>query len=296
MTVHAPLEPFLPALALSCSAHGVSVALATRLSDGRFSIENWHESGTAKQSDALLETVDSMLAANRLPARAIRHLFVDVGPGPFTALRMTSAIAQGIMLAVGASCTNVGSTEALAWQAVANQGEGRHTVLVAVDARMSEVYAATVEVDIGSDGGLLRVAETRDCIVAVPDSMWSKAGPGQSTAQDALLHLAGNAWAAYPGLEDTLSPHACQAGWRLRAPSGAAVLRASSVAAVGLYRLNAGLLAEPFDAVRESAPSRPQTRTFPSIGPTPRYVRNKVALDVAEQAAARVRGTLEGTP
>jgi tRNA threonylcarbamoyl adenosine modification protein YeaZ len=285
---------FFPALALSCSADGVSAALATWRESGRVSIECWHESDTAARSDVLLSTVDSMLAANRTPASAIRHVMVDIGPGPFTALRMTSAIAQGIAMAVGASCTDVSSTEALAWQAVESEGAGRHTVLVAIDARMGEVYGATVEVDIGPTGELQRVAELRTCTVGAPEAMWDIAGPGEAGAHDAVLFLAGNAWRAYATLEASVSIQARAAGWLVKLPLGAISLRASAVAAVSLSRLSAGSSTE--DTATESRSDLSSTRSaaLPASGPAPRYVRNKVALDVAEQAAARVRAAAKG--
>ncbi len=289
-SVHPTLSKHcFPALALSCSADGVSAALATRREGGRVSIECWHEPDTAARSDVLLATVDSILAANRTPASAIRQVMIDIGPGPFTALRMTSAIAQGIAMAVGASCTAISSTETLAWQAVEGEGWGRHTVLVAVDARMGEVYAATVEVDIGPAGELQRVVERRTCVVGPPEAIWDIAGPGKAAAHDAALFLAGNAWRACSALDASVSIQARAAGWFVKSALGASSLRASAVAEVGLRRMSAGSshpdAATPlrFEAA-SSESAAPLTN-----GAAPRYVRNKVALDVAEQAAARIR-------
>ena len=112
----AGLQPRL--LALSCSADAVSVALVGLPDSPRPVIECWHEPVKAGRSDALLAMVDGLLRAGGVSARSVSHLVVDVGPGPFTALRVACSVAQGIGLACGASFVSVSSTEALALQSV----------------------------------------------------------------------------------------------------------------------------------------------------------------------------------
>ena len=256
-----------PALALSCSAQGVSVALATSGAGGRPVIECWHEPDTAGRSDALLAAVDGLLRANGVEPSTLRRLCAEVGPGPFTALRMTCSVTQGISLAMSVPCVEVWSTEALALQAVAGRDPGRYRVLVAVDARMGEVYAATVEIEIAHDGALQQVVESGACAVGPPDQIWGLAGPGRALEGGASLLIAGNAFSLVPGFRERLAGEATDAGWRVEWPAGATVLRADAVLRVGLFRAGAASL----EAV------------------APRYVRNKVALDVSEQAAAKAR-------
>ena len=257
----------LPALALSCSAQGVSVALATPGAVGRPVVECWYEPDTAGRSDALLAAVDGLLQANGVEPSTLCLLCAEVGPGPFTALRMACSVTQGISLAMSVPCVEVWSTEALALQAVAGRDVGRYRVLVAVDARMGEVYAATVEIEIAHDGTLHRVFEAGACTVGPPDQIWALAGPGRALAGGAELLFAGNAFSLLPGLSERLAGEATSEGWQVESPAGATVLRADAVLRVGLSRAGAASL----EAV------------------TPRYVRNKVALDVSEQAAARAR-------
>ncbi len=265
----APDSPstLFPALALSCSAHGVSVALATAEAGMRPTIECWHEPESAGRSDALLASVDGLLHANGVTPSALRLLCVEVGPGPFTALRMTCSVAQGISFAASVPCVEVWSTEALALQAVAGSGPGRYRVLVAVDARMGEVYAATIEIEIAPDGTPAQVLESVACAAGPPDQIWALAGPGRTVQGDAVLLIAGNACSLVSGFRERLAGEAAVAGWRVEWPAGATVLRADAVLRVGMSRVRAASL----EAV------------------TPRYVRNKVALDVSEQAAARAR-------
>lgn len=257
----------LPALALSCSAQGVSVALATIGEPSRPVIECWHEPDTAGRSDALLSAVDGLLRANGVPAAALRLLCVEVGPGPFTAIRMTCSVAQGISLATGVPCVEVWSTEALALQAVAGRPAGRHRVWVAVDARMGEVYAATVDIATSTGGGLRQVFESGACTVSPPDQSWALSGPGHAPDGGSNLLIAGNAGALLSGFTEQIERQAIESGWRVDHAASATVLRADSVLRVGLWRAGSACL-EPV---------------------APRYVRNKVALDVAEQAAARGR-------
>lgn len=264
---HGVDQAVLPALALSCSAQGVSVALATAGDRSRPVIECWHEPVTAGRSDALLATVDGLLRANGVPAAALRLLCVEVGPGPFTAIRMTCSVAQGISLATGVNCVEVWSTEALALQAVAGRPAGRHQVWVAVDARMGEVYAATVNIETEPGGGLRQVVESVSCAVALPDQSWALSGPGDAPDSGTNLLIAGNAGTLISGFTQQIERQASAAGWRVEQVPGATVLRADSVLRVGLWRAGSACL-EPV---------------------APRYVRNKVALDVAEQAAARGR-------
>ena len=62
---------------------------------------------------------------------------------------------------------------------------------------------------------------------------------------------------------------AARAGWRLEVSSAALALDADSVLRVGLWE-------------------RADNETLEEM-PAPRYIRNKVALDVEEQAAVRAR-------
>jgi tRNA threonylcarbamoyladenosine biosynthesis protein TsaB len=261
------LPTIYPALALSCSAQGVSVALATAGAGMRPVIECWHEPDTAGRSDALLAAVDGLLCANRVAPSALRLICAEVGPGPFTALRMTCSVAQGISLATSVPCVGVWSTDALALQAVAGHDAGRYRVLVAVDARMGEVYAATVDIEIAPDGAPGQVLESRACAVGPPDQIWALAGPGRAARSGTGLLIAGNACSLVSGFKERLVGEATDAGWRVEWPAGATVLRADAVLRLGLSRAAAASL----EAV------------------TPRYVRNIVALDVSEQAAARAR-------
>jgi len=259
----------LPALAMSCSADGVSVALVRADPGPRRSIESWREPAAVAKSDSLLAMIDGLLRANGLTPAQLAQLFVDTGPGPFTALRVACSVAQGIGLATGAPVREVWATRALALQAAAGREAGSYSVLVALDARMGEVYAATVDVSVDGLGEPTYIEESRPCVVVPPDQVWEAAGPGSASGGVSQLIAAGNAFVAVPALMPMLEDAAAKAGWGLQVSSAALTLDASSVLRVGLWQCDAN---ESIEGT-----------------PVPRYVRNKVALDVDEQAAARAR-------
>ena len=259
----------LPALALSCSADGVSAALVRADLGARLSIESWREPADVAKSDSLLTMIDALLRANGLMPAQVAQLFVDTGPGPFTALRVACSVAHGIGLATGAPVGEVWATRALALQAVSGREAGEYSVLVALDARMGEVYAATVEIGLDERGQPTHIEESRPCVVVSPDQVWEEAGPGSAPGLASDLIAAGNAFVAVPSLRQALEGAAAEAGWRLAVSPAALTLDAASVLRVGLWGR----------AANESAEDMP----------VPRYIRNKVALDVDEQAAARAR-------
>lgn len=263
----------LPVLALSASADGISVALGS-LDDAGVSLECWSEPPLQSSSDRLLGLVGSLLASRGVKPEDLRLLVVDTGPGPFTALRSALATAQGVAIATGVPATGVSSTEALAFHAARHCGVGRHDVLVAIDARMNEAYAAAVEVVLGEGGELESLTEVRPCVVCPVDEVWSQAGLTPSNRQGAPVVLAGNGATRCVGLLPALKAAAQASGWTVVPSEFATAVRADALAEFGLWRA-----------------SRVGVDTEKGIAP--RYVRNKVALDIHEQARARelVKGT-----
>jgi tRNA threonylcarbamoyl adenosine modification protein YeaZ len=75
---------------------------------------------------------------------AVDCLAVGVGPGSYTGIRSAIALAQGWQMARGVSLLGLGSAEALAAQAQAENWLGRIHVLI--DAQRGEFYSATYEI------------------------------------------------------------------------------------------------------------------------------------------------------
>ncbi len=192
-----------------------------------------------------------LLAQAGLGLRDVGLIAFDAGPGSFTGLRVGCGLAQGLALGLGCPVVPVSSLLALAWP------HRRWPTLAATDARMGEVYQAgwpQPDPDRGEPPSALAVLS--------PDALGHGMAAFSALAAGAWVAV-GDAFTRYPAL-------------------------AEQAAAAG-----AGLIPDAFpagDALAEIA-ERAWLRGE-AIAPdaaAPRYVRDKVALDAAEQAAARQR-------
>ena len=95
-------------------------------------------------SETLLALVQDALRATQLTVAQLSCIGVNAGPGSFTGLRIGLAVAKGLALAQDIPCAGVSTLEALAATCTQNG-----TVLCALDARRSEVYAAAFAVNGG---------------------------------------------------------------------------------------------------------------------------------------------------
>ena len=92
--------------------------------------------------------MDAVLSASAIPRQSISHCAFTNGPGSFTGIRIATAQAQGVGIALGIPLLPV-STLAVLAQVCLDQNEHSNT-LVALDARMQEIYWAKYHRD--SDG------------------------------------------------------------------------------------------------------------------------------------------------
>ena len=90
-----------------------------------------------------LALVEEALRAARLEREAIDALAVGLGPGSYTGIRMAISLAQGWQLARAVRLLGVGSVEALAAQAQAQDISG--PVSLVIDAQRNEFYLAVYE-------------------------------------------------------------------------------------------------------------------------------------------------------
>jgi tRNA threonylcarbamoyladenosine biosynthesis protein TsaB len=84
--------------------------------------------------------MDAVLSASAIPRQSISHCAFTNGPGSFTGIRIATAQAQGVGIALGIPLLPV-STLAVLAQVCLDQNEHSNT-LVALDARMQEIYWA----------------------------------------------------------------------------------------------------------------------------------------------------------
>jgi tRNA threonylcarbamoyladenosine biosynthesis protein TsaB len=130
-------------LALETSSAVTSVAVV-RAVDDAWSAEVLAESAVrlgAAAGEGVVEVIDRVLRAASVAFADVELLAVGVGPGSFTGTRVGVATAKGLAIATGKPLRGVSAFEALAADAGARVGE---RVLVAIDARKSEIYAAVV--------------------------------------------------------------------------------------------------------------------------------------------------------
>lgn len=134
-------------LALDTSSTLASVALA-RVAGDPWSAEVLAASSAVLASAAgegIVALIDQVLRAGASTLASIELLAVGVGPGSFTGTRVAVATAKGLAIGSGIPLRGVTAFEALAVDAGARPGE---RVLVAIDARKSEVYAAAVAIGL----------------------------------------------------------------------------------------------------------------------------------------------------
>ena len=181
-------------------------------------------------------------------------IVVDSGPGMFTGLRVSAALAQGLAVASGKPVIAISSLEALAESGFTQTGL-RH-VLTLLDARMNQIYAAAWSRDANGDWREM----IAPCLVnpneldSLIPALFGDGGEGL-----APVAVAGTALDEYGEAAQWCEAHGLQDS-TVRYPE------ASAVAALGARRFVRGEVQDPAEAV-------------------PVYVRDRVALTTAERAA-----------
>jgi len=230
------------------------------------------EPGQAQQSVNILAMVDEVCRAAGLDPAALDAIAFDAGPGSFTGLRIACAVAQGLGFALDIPLLPVGSLRVLAWQRV-RIGPARATVFVASDARMRERYMAAYRLSAPeadrheTDAARLEVVHEP---VIVPhaqfdDLVWAWSTQSRSVDPGTPIVQAGDAWQPLAGDSATSARHL-----RVETMTGSddGVIRADAVAELARVDWRAG-------------------RAMPAGAAAPFYLRDKVALDLEEQRAAR---------
>ena len=129
-------------LAIETSSDVGSVALLVEEKLEQQRIETPRE-----QTERILPMIAELLATAGLPLETLDGIAFGRGPGSFTGLRVAAAVAQGLGLAVNLPLLPVSSLAAMAqgmWRT-----EQQERSLVAIDARMGEVYWGAYEIRDG---------------------------------------------------------------------------------------------------------------------------------------------------
>jgi tRNA threonylcarbamoyladenosine biosynthesis protein TsaB len=120
-------------LALDAATEACSVSLWC---DGA-EIGRSSESGKSSAAQ-ILSMVEQCLAEAQLALSALDAIASSIGPGAFTGVRISVAVAQGLAFGAGLAVIPITTLEALAFQVL--QGDPAGRALACLDARMGEVY------------------------------------------------------------------------------------------------------------------------------------------------------------
>jgi tRNA threonylcarbamoyladenosine biosynthesis protein TsaB len=219
---------------------------------------------TQGHSRHVLGLVEAVLREAGIAAGAVDAIGFGSGPGSFTGLRIACGIAQGLGFGWHRPLVPVDAMRTLAVQAASDPDIEADWVLVALDLRMGEVCMAAFRAEALADGHW-------------PDPELGPAVANPQAARAAFEALgaaspvlAGDGFDAYPSLLE--GPLATA-----RRPTRARQPDAAALAALAALGLRSGRAVDAADAA-------------------PTYLRDKVALDVGEQAALRAARAAGGGP
>jgi tRNA threonylcarbamoyladenosine biosynthesis protein TsaB len=119
-------------LAIDTSTEALSIALCTE----RGTIERGLEMARG-HAEQILPLIDAVLVEADVRLSQLDGIAAGVGPGTFTGVRISVAVAQGLAYGAGLPVVPVTSLEALAFPAIEG---GAELVIACLDARMGEVY------------------------------------------------------------------------------------------------------------------------------------------------------------
>lgn len=230
----------MPILALDTSSDACSAAVLTETA-----CFTEFEMTPRAHTQLILPMVESVLKQAHLNLVEMDAIAFGRGPGAFTGVRIATGVAQGLALAAHKPVLPVSTLAALAQQAY--QQEQAHHILVALDARMGEVYWGLFCV---VDGQIQPQAEeqvlTPSAIALPATSNWVAVGSG---------------WSAYPEL----------------AERAASIVQASYPDWLPSAEFIAQLAWQDYQAGRAIAPEQAQ----------PIYLRNKIAQTTQERLALK---------
>jgi tRNA threonylcarbamoyladenosine biosynthesis protein TsaB len=181
-------------LAVDAATEACSVALLS----GDELISRYAEGGRP-HAQQVLGMVEAVLAEAEARLSMLDGIAASIGPGAFTGVRISVAVAQGLAFGAGLPVVPVSTLEALAFQVMRS---GARHALACLDARMGEVYWGCFAADLTRGLGWscpASVGPPESVVLPVP-------GPyrGIGRGFGAYPELA-----ALPGLE--LDPKDCQA-------------------------------------------------------------------------------------
>jgi tRNA threonylcarbamoyladenosine biosynthesis protein TsaB len=185
-------------LAIETSAETCSVALEI---NGE--VEERFEHAPMKHAELILPAVSALLAAAGIRPPDLDVIAFGRGPGSFTSLRIGIGVVQGLGWGAEVPVVPVSSLACVAQEAAdsLSPGSPAHHILVAMDARMQEVFHCIFKV--GEDGIVVPVSEEQvsapSLLDAPGEGPWIAAGNGFCRF-DELKALSGDAQSCLPDI------------------------------------------------------------------------------------------------
>lgn len=148
-----------------------------------------------KQAQLIMPMIDNVCQQAGIKPKELDGIAFGKGPGSFTGLRIAISVAQGLSLATGARLYGMSSMQALAWQAM--KQEGAEHVLAIMNAHMGEVFygayskLADAMTECVIPDALCR-PEQVDISTLNPDLKWFGAGDGfqfEAELPDTVMQL-----------------------------------------------------------------------------------------------------------
>lgn len=174
-------------LAFETATEACSVAISV---DGRV-LERF-EIAPRRHAELALPWAEALLAEAGVARSQLDAIAISRGPGAFTGVRLGIGVAQGIALALDRPVIAVSTLAVLAEGVVGSLSQqvpeaGDHNVMAAIDARMGEVYVGTFSRRAGDVVALMPEVVAKPEDVAVPEgSGWIAVGTGFAAADGAL--------------------------------------------------------------------------------------------------------------
>ncbi|HSW45090.1 MAG TPA: tRNA (adenosine(37)-N6)-threonylcarbamoyltransferase complex dimerization subunit type 1 TsaB [Phycisphaerae bacterium] len=111
--------------------------------------------GLMRHAGELLPTIDHLMKAQGWQPDSITDVFVSIGPGSFTGLRVGVTVARTLAWSIGARIVAVPTADSLARNALAAEPVPHHLAVI-LDAKQSRVFAAAFEL---ADGRYLKTVD-----------------------------------------------------------------------------------------------------------------------------------------
>ena len=137
-------------LAIETSTEACSAAL---LHNNKITLE--FDITPQRHSQPILPMCDALLKQSGLSLKDLDAIAFAQGPGSFTGIRIAAGVTQGIAFGADLPVIAISTLEALAHQALKKHNNA--SVLVAIDARMSEVYWA--EYSLNKDNSIMSLCD-----------------------------------------------------------------------------------------------------------------------------------------